>query len=440
MRLRAKWIAAAAFLTVAAAALYGFALKMGVWGETESSVPCAEEKETLSFWYADEALTNFITSAAVAFGEREGVNVIPRLVRDNEYLEAINRASLHSVQAPDAYILSHDHLEKAYLAGLAAEIWDGAGICDEEHFPRAALSAVSYRGKLVGYPLFFETSALIYNETYLAEWAAQAAGEGFPGAAAAVPSTVGDILNIADTFDAPQGVESIMRWDIADILYNYWIVGGCMTVGGECGDDPGAIDINNPEALECLKAYQELGQVFFIDPEEADYDSVITDFCQGRLVFVIAATDAVKRLADAREDGRIDFDYGVAAMPQVREGLQSRCLSVTTAVVINGYSKHKELANRFAAYLADERADSLYERTGRAAASLAADAGNGLLQIFKEEYARSAPLPKMMATGNFWLQMEGVFSRVWNGADGEALVRDLEEEMAVQAALANGAG
>jgi len=462
MNLKQRLLAVAAVAGMAAAVFYGSILGAEETGEAGHALPWFGQKETIYFWYSDETLTNFLNSAAVAFGEREGVRVLPVLTSESEYLEAVNQASLYSEQMPDVWLLSHDSLEKAYLAGLAAPIQDAEGICNEKNFPRAALSAVTYQGKAVGYPFSFEVSALVYNETYLAEWAAQTAmkellnagdaGEnpeqnpdGIPVDeallaertaayfASAVPDTVEDIRIIADTFDVPAGVEGVMKWDVTDIFYNYWFVGNYMIVGGENGDDPGRIDISNPETVQCLEIYKALNQFFFIESDTVDYDSVITDFCEGKTVFTIATTDVVKRLADAEAEGLLGFDYGFALLPRVSDTLESRSMSVTNVAAVNGYSRHKALANRFAAYLTGECAETLYGRTGKVPANLNADAGGGALQIFRQEYARSIPLPKMMETGNFWLQLEGLFSRVWNGADVTELVEELAERIAVQA-------
>ncbi len=461
MGLKKRLTAAAAVVVMAASVFFASMLGAGETEDKDMPVTWYGQKETIHFWYYDEALTNFLNSAAVAFGEREGVRVLPELVSENEYLEAINRASLDSGQMPDAYIISHNSLEKAYLAGLAARIQDAAGICNEQNFPAAALSAVTYQEKLVGYPLFFETSALVYNRTYLEEWAAQSAmkdllnageTEDNPGEQSegipideellevkteeyfrnALPDTMDDILRIADTFDLPMGVEGIMKWDVSDILYNYWFVGNYMIVGGDAGDDPEHIDINNPETIQCLDVYNYLNQFFYIESDKVNYDSVIQDFCDGKIVFTIATTDVVKKLADAEAEARFGFGYGIAPMPDVSEELEGRSMSVTNVVAINGYSQHKALANRFAAYLTDECADVLYSRTGRVSANLKADADNYDLQVFKKEYADSVPLPKMMETANFWLQLEALFSKVWNGADATELVEELEETIAIQ--------
>ena len=164
------------------------------------------------------------------------------------------------------------------------------------------------------------------------------------------------------------------------------------------------------------------------------YDSVIQDFIDGKTMFTIGTTDVVKRLEDAKADSSLTFNYGIARMPDVSAELQSRSLSVTGAAVINGYSEHKELADRFAAYLSEEYADGLYERSGKMPASIhaAENADNGALTIFANEYADSVSLPKMLETGNFWMQLEVLFSKVWNGEDVTTLVQQLADNMSQQ--------
>lgn len=459
MNLKKRMISVAAVIAMAAAVFYGSTLEMSGIGEEESRFSWfRQKKETIYFWYADDTLTAYLNSAAVAFGEREEVRVIPVLASDSEYLEAINQASLQGEQTPDVYLLSNDSLEKAYLAGLAGEIQDVQDICNSEHFSQAALSAVEYKGKKIAYPLFYETSALLYNETYLEEWAEQQAlkeqaeaseeTEGSDEAAAvdeillqqrkqeyfaaAIPATVDSILNIADTFDVPEGVEGVMKWDVSDIFYNYWVLGEYMIAGGDAGDDSQNMNINNAQTIQCLDVYKSLNQFFSIESDTVTYDSVIQEFIDGKIVFTIATPDAVKRLAEAKADGSFVYEYGFAPMPDISADLKSRSMSVTNVAVVNGYSANKKLANEFAAYLAEECSAELYERTGKVSACLSANADNGALQIFMEEYADSIPLPKMMETGNFWLQLEILFSKVWNGADVAAALQQLAEQMAMQ--------
>ena len=477
MFLKKRIIATAAVIAMAAAAIYGSTQEMRQTSDSGNGLQLFRGKETVYCWYSDESLSGYINAAAVSFGEQNKVRVIPVLTSDSEYLEVINQETLHSDQIPDIYLLSSDSLEKAYLAGLASKVPDTEKICDTDHFSQAALAAVTYNDKIIGYPVYFDTSALVYNEDYLKTWATQQAEKELSGSsdndepvgegeeiieedslpedqtteqaavdeaavnalaeqyfAKALPSTVDDLLNIADTFDAPEGVEGVMKWDVNDIFYNYWIVGNYMIVGGDPGDDRNDININNPETIQCLEVYKALNQFFFIESDTVTYDSVIQDFIDGKTMFTIGTTDVVKRLEDAKADGSLTFNYGIARMPDVSAELSSRSLSVTGAAVINGYSEHKELADRFAAYLAEGYSDGLYERSGKMPASLhaAENADNGALTVFADEYADSVSLPKMLETGNFWMQLEVLFSKVWNGEDVTTLIEQLAGTIAEQ--------
>ena len=194
------------------------------------------------------------------------------------------------------------------------------------------------------------------------------------------------------------------------------------------------ININNPETIQCLEVYKALNQFFFIESDTVPYDCVIQAFIDGKTMFTIGTTDVVKRLEDAKADGSLTFNYGIARMPDVSAELQSRSLSVTGAAVINGYSEPKELAARLAALLAERYSDGLYEPSGKMPASLhaAENADNGALTVFADEYADSVSLPKMLETGNFWMQLEVLFSKVWNGEDVTTLVEQLAGTIAEQ--------
>jgi maltose-binding protein MalE len=236
-----------------------------------------------------------------------------------------------------------------------------------------------------------------------------------------------EILSFADTFDAPEGVEGVMEWNVSDIFYNYWFVGNYMVVGGDAGDDKENIDIINDETVQCLDLYASLNQFFSIESGSVTYDSAIQDFIDGKIIFTIGTTDIVKRLEEAKADGSFAYDYGVATMPDVTDELKGRSMSVTDAVVVNGYSTHNELANKFAAYMVNDCADTLYTWTGKLSANAGIEQPDALNICFLE-YSDSIPLPKMMETGDLWMQLEVLFAKVWDGADPETML----EQLAVQ--------
>ena len=482
--LRSRILAVAALLAAAALLLY-----FGIGSDRLAKLsPIPEnalvDKPTLNLWYTDESLSDFLAAAALDFSEGSEVRVIPRLVSGLEYLESINEASLDTSMVPDVYIVGNDSLEKAWLSGLASEVRE-TDYVTAENFPETALSAVTYQDHLIGYPFYYETSALVYNLTYLEEAAAdqlqaeadalagqeamaaldengepvpmdgsEAEGQAADGQATAddqaaeetgaseaqisertqalIPETIEDILTFADSYNAPEQVEAVFRWDVSDVFYNYFFIGNYVDVGGPHGDEEEQIDIYNLDAIRCLTAYQELTQYFSIDPEEVSYESVAQEFLDGKLVFTIATTDMIFRLEEAAADGSFPYEYGVARVPDIDSELITRSLSVTNAVVVNGYSEKKDVANEFARYLTETAAQKLYESSGKLPANTQIGLPNEQAGIFAEEYAASVPIPKMMTTSNYWVQMEIAFTRVWNGEEVSAVLQDISGQIMTQ--------
>ncbi|MGN1170934.1 MAG: extracellular solute-binding protein, partial [Lachnospiraceae bacterium] len=341
-----------------------------------------------------------------------------------EYLEEINDASVRQEEdgqpMPDLYIINNDSLEKAYLAGLAAEIKDEENFCTTQNYPQTALDAVSYNGKRVAYPFYFETSALLYNKTYMDE------------TELTIPDSIDGILTFADEYDAPEQVEAVFKWDVSDIFYNYYFTGNYMIVGGPAGDDPAQVDIDNENTRRCLKVYQDLNQFFSIDTKEVTYDSVIQDFLDGKVVMTVATSDVLARLEAAKAAGEFEYEYGLTKMPDLSESLKGRSLSVTNGVVVNGYSEKSGVANDFAKYLVYDRADSLYDGAGKIPARSGLEHELEGIRAFEEEYAQSIPMPKMLGTSNFWVQLEICYAKIWQGEEIDAHIQQLDAQIREQ--------
>jgi maltose-binding protein MalE len=433
-------------------------------------------RHTLQIWYTDADLAEYIQSAAVAFAEKpenQHVRIMPVLVSALEYLENINRASVE-YEGPDLYIIGHDNLEKAYLAGLAEIVQPEYFQKMQADYPQVGINAVTYHSKILGYPFYFETSALLYNRTYLEEMvkakietdADEAAAEEAmlnlelhgpedeimetPSyledverlqndmvyienqVAGLMPETFEDLKSFADNYDAPMDVEGLLKWDVTDIFYNYFFVGDSMIVGGEAGDDTNNINIYNVDSIASMRMYQDLSQFFAIETAEVKYSKVIDEFIAGKLVYTIATTDVIERLDKAIEDGSFTHEYGILRTPDINEDTPTRSLSMVSSIVVNGYSDHQSDANRFAAYLAGEFAENLYARTGKVPAARSVTPDHEYLNVFADEFARSIPLPKMIETSNFWIQLEITFARIWAGADANEQLKRLSEQIMSQ--------
>lgn len=341
-------------------------------GLRNNAVAEEEEKQTyyqtenVYLWYTDDAFTEYFTGAAVAFHEANpGIRVIPQLVVGDGYLEYINKASIEGENFPDVYITTNDALEKAYLAGLASEVDPFKLTVSKNHFPSAARNAVTYDDKFIGYPLFFETSVLVYNKTYLMDWLEKVKEEGKKeeeqlseeeilaeggiiggeeGETTSeeateeynyetitihdlIPETIEDIKKFADDYDAPEGVDGVFKWDVSDVFYNYFFVGKYMNVGGPAGDREDDINIYNPQTIRCMNIYQQLNQFFSIDADESSYDKMIDDFIHGKFVFSIATSDVIKRLEDAKVEAEEKHAEDLEEYEKTKKELDSQLSS-----------------------------------------------------------------------------------------------------------------
>ena len=137
-------------------------------------------------------------------------------------------------------------------------------------------------------------------------------------------------------------------------------------------------------------------------------------------------------MAQAKEDGSFAYDYGFYSMPDMTEELKSRSLSITTCIAINGYTEFKEQANEFAWFLINDWTNglNLQESTGKMPVYGFPEHDENY--TFIGSYHESMPIPKMMTTGNFWVQMEIAFTNIWEGGDVNALLKGLSEQVMSQ--------
>ena len=466
----------------------------------------AVKKETLNLWYTDDNLTDYLNSVAVSYNSKHNdIRVVPKLESGKDYLKMISDASVKNTDMPDMYIISNDTLEQATLAGLTSEVYLANAAKFSAKDPEVAVDAVTYSGKIVGYPLYYETSSLLYNKTYLDDWAksqieqAQDESEGAAAqetadaeaaaaetatadtgnksgeaagtdktvgnsaatetdtagtdetttetttekisadeqskidakAAETLPKTITDIETFADTYDAPEEMQSILKWDVTDIFYNYFFIGASVDVGGKCGDD-GNVNIYNANSIRSLLLYQKLNQFFSIDTSEISYSGVLQDFIDGKILYTVATTDAVAAINKAKDEGKCSYDYGVTLLPSINKDLPAKSMSVTNAVIVNGYCANKDAANEFAQYLTEQPAQEFYDRTGKVSVQKDAKYTQAGLDAFMNEYERSAPVPKMISTSNYWVKLEIAFSKIWDGADPNDTLHALSEEIMTQ--------
>lgn len=390
----------------------------------------------LTIWYTDAELNDFMTAAAADYEEQTGIGINVQMISAVDYIETISEATFMEENGPDLFVAGSDLLQKALYAGL---VDDQVTYSDAERndIPQKAFDAATCNGKLIGYPFYFESCFLLYNQYYAEEW----------------PRNIDEILEYADNFEASgttEKVQSIFKWDVSDIFYNYFFIGDYVGLGGTYGDDRSQVSLSEQQVIECLEYYQSLNEFFAIDEETVHSEDVIQEFIDGKIVFTIAKTDAIARLEKAIAEGtvpdyqieatkdeegneipvrEVDCFYGVGDIPNLTEELHTRGLSVTNSIVVNDYSAHSAAANEFAHFLSYECADRLYDQTGKVSVVKSATAGDENWERIMAQYAGSVEIPKIIEMSNYWIVMEIAFANIWNGADITTEIQSVVEQM-----------
>lgn len=378
----------------------------------------------LTIWYTDAKLDEFMRESAEEYQEKTGIAVDPQRISAVDYIEKISDATFIDEEGPDLFVAGSDLLQKALYAGI---VDDHVNYSDSEkkNIPEKAFNAATCNGKLVGYPFYFESCFLLYNQYYAADW----------------PRNIDQILEYADQFETSgttEKVQNIFKWDVSDIFYNYFFIGNYVGMGGPYGDDRSQVSLSEGKTIECLQYYQSLNEFFAIDEETVHSEDVLQEFIDGKIVFTIAKTDAIARLDQAIADGAIpeyqletetdeegnelparevDCFYGVGDIPNLTEDLVTRGLSVTNAIVVNNYSEYRTYANDFAHFLSYEKAERLYEQTGKVSVRRDVTAGDEKWERIMAQYDGSVEIPKIIEMSNYWILMEIAFANIWNGAD-----------------------
>ena len=139
-----KLIGAVCGVCAAGALIYAGASALDKAGVSTDGI--LSSKPTLTVWYTEEKLEDYLSAMALEYQDATGVRVVPVLKSGLEYLDAVNDASIAEESMPDVYLISNDGLEKAYLAGLAVNVKDQNAVLNV-FFIRLSAYLFNYFGK-----------------------------------------------------------------------------------------------------------------------------------------------------------------------------------------------------------------------------------------------------------------------------------------------------
>ena len=360
-----------------------------------------KEADTINLWYTNDELTSYLKTCALMFSGSNDIKVNVELVSSIDYLETMSKETLKGNVA-DVYILNTEMLEKAYLAGLAEENKDT--LYNIYTYPEIALAASTYKGKLLGYPLYYDTSFFLYNKDYVS-----------------APASFQDIIDFSNNYEGDEypGIETIVQWDVLDLFFSYAFVGEYLNLGGTYGDDLSVVDIANDNTIEALTFYKELNQALYFDADDSNYEDVLKKFLEGKILYTMGDTEHLAAIITS------GINYGICTIPALNSELDTKAVSINYTVVVSPYSGNKDMAQKFAKALTYEYAEDFYASVKKLPARKLATYPNEEWKHIAEQYEATAVLPKLMATTNYWMELEVMMNGIWKeDIDGEDIEVD----------------
>ena len=382
--------------------LYSQNYKQDKEKELESKKNEEETEKIFDVWYSYTGYEPFLKEAASRYEAKKGIKVRLTYYTTINYPDKIRSASSEG-KGPDLFIVSDDSIQNVILLGVAEQNYY-ADLYNKENYSSKSIDATTYAGKQYGYPMGFETSVFAANRTFIDS----------------MPTTFDDIKTFADNFNNSgdetedahdySSVSSILKWDISDFLYNYGFLGSYLKVGGEYGDNPNNIDVNNEKAVLAGQYYYSLSQYFYTEAENSKYNDVMNEFFEGKIIYTIASSDIINRMSES------ELPIELSALPNLTNELTSAPVSKTDIMMVNPFADMKEEAREFAKFVTFDMAEEMYNLCNIISTkNIVYDNEN--LNVFIKAYEKSAGLPKLMTTSDYWLKVNNVLSNIWKGED-----------------------
>ncbi len=365
---------------------------------TDSGVKPEEELEedvTINLWYADPKFTSYFEECAAVYHEaNEHVTIELKRIDDDNYFNDIYNACVRTDNVTDIFMMSSDDVQKAYLMGLMKANTSYPDVYNEQVYGKTAVTSASYGGKLLGYPLTFETSVMVYNKKF-----------------AGAMKTFEEITAFSDNFqhtEENETVTQVVGWDVSDIALNYAFLGAYMNVGGDAADDVAKTYLQDDKLKEAINAFAGFKNSYGIVRDNPQYSTYLTKFMEGSLLYTIVRTDD---LAAINASG---VEYGIMAIPDYSANLKTKAVSETYMLAVTPYSSHPKVAESVAKAFTYDYAGNLNEKASVPAARTGLDNQPQEYGNLHSVYSDTAIKARYMEISDYYMNMEIMLHQVWD--------------------------
>jgi maltose/maltodextrin transport system substrate-binding protein len=350
----------------------------------------ALEEGTLTIWLGPQKADANLATIAEKFTAELGIPVKVEVV--DPAVEKFQNAAATG-DGPDIMIWAHDRFGEWAAGGLIQAVSPSQEVIDG--ILPTAWDAVSFGGKVWGYPVSVEAVGLVYNKALIQT----------------PPADFADVANVT----VPEGVKPIM-WDYNNTYFTMPLLmanGGYAFVkkdGSYDGKDTGVATEGAIAGATVLKGLIDSG----IMPAGVDYGVMDGAMAKGEVAMVLNGPWSWSGYKAA------GIDIGVAPIPTVSGKVSPPFLGVYSAAV-NAASPNADLAIEFIEnYMLTDEGLAAWNANGDLGAladiSSGAAQNDPLVTATLANAATGIPMPSNPEMGAFWSAMQPALTSITTGA------------------------
>ena len=388
-----KVVFAAAAIAAGVLALTGCPKKEG------ASVKKSNEKVVLTVWESLQGPDEFIRQAGDAYSKSHP-NVEIKFV-NVELGDAAGQIALDGPAGvgPDIFAAPHDKLGELVNGGHILPTVNADAV--KQAVLGACSQALTYDGKMYGYPISAETYALFYNKDLISE--------------SDVPKTWDDLAKWTKAFNAKNSGKRGFVMDVGNGYYTIlFTTAGGNRLFGTSGTDTSSSYLNTANAVNGMKLFQSLKDVLNVPAADLDTGNCDAAFQGGNAAMHITGPWNIKNFKDA------GLNFGVAPLPALPgDKNPASSFSGTRAMFVSAYSDYPAEAADFAQFLISASMQQLrFDLTG-AMPSIDTPVSNPYIGGFLKQLDYAFPMPSIPEMAKFWETMGNTSKNIWDGADAQ---------------------
>ena len=357
-------------------------------------------KVVLTVWESTNGPDEFIKKAGEAYTKTHP-NVTIKYV-NVELGDAVTQIALDGPAGvgPDLFAAPHDRLGSLVSGGHVLPTANADSV--RSVILGSCASALTYEGKMYGYPVSAETYALFYNKNLINE--------------KDVPATWEGLAEWSKKFNASNPGKYGFVMDVGSGYYTIvFTTAEGNRLFGPSGTDTTNTNINSAASVKGMKFFQSMRSALDVPAADLDTSTADAAFQSGTAAMHITGLWNVVPFEEA------GIDFGVTTLPAL-PGDKNPCASFsgTRAMFVSAYSDHPDEANDFAAFLLTPEMQKLrFDCTGTVP-SISVEVSSPYLEGFMKQLQFAFPMPSIPEMGMYWEAMNNASKNIWDGADVKA--------------------